>query len=103
MTTKRDTILQNKQLHALLSLRQSTSPGPVLLKSAEYIAIGCDLRDLAVLDSTVRAIIGVQDCIVLCIAEVSIAYMTDVDADALIKWTTSLSGGTPLQKLDSLT
>ena len=103
MMSKRDRILQNKQLHALISLSQSASSGPVLLKSAEYIAIGCDLRDLAVLDSAVRPIIGEQDCIVLCVAEVSIAYMMDVDADALIKWTTSLSEGTPLQKLDTPT
>ena len=57
----------------------------VHLRSANYHAVGCDLSDATRLDSFVSARIDISQCVLLCIAEVSMTYMKVEAADALIE------------------
>ncbi len=81
---KREVVVKTPQLIGPLSnvdiLPESS---PVLLRSDQYVLVGCDLRDLSLL---LEALLGsVQPSPdILFIAEVSITYMDTADADALI-------------------
>lgn len=80
----------------MLSPKQNSNPNfekSILIDSAEYAAIGCDLRNLTRLDRLVKSVIDIDQCLVLCVAEVSIAYMQTDDADAVISWAATLSSG----------
>ncbi|EHY52861.1 tRNA methyltransferase ppm2 [Exophiala dermatitidis] len=92
MLTKREIILNTPKMKELLTLStESPSEKGVILDSEEYTALGCDLRNLRRLKRLVNAVVDIEDCLVLCIAEVSITYMAPEDSDALIAWTTTLS------------
>lgn len=71
------------------------SHGSIVLATNEYAGIGCDLRDINTLDAALKSctkLLG-EDCLVLCVAEVSITYMNLAAADALIKWALTISPG----------
>jgi tRNA wybutosine-synthesizing protein 4 len=94
MITKREIIQYTPQMKDMLSM--PTDPGlekGVVFDSVEYSGIGCDLRNLTRLKRLISSVVDVDQCLVLCIAEVSITYMSTQDADALIRWTTTLSPG----------
>lgn len=91
MVSKCDVVLRTPKMKDLLTLRSPRLAKGLLIDSDEYVAIGCDLRNVKRLDRLVRSILPVDDCTVLCIAEVSIAYMHPDDADAVISWSSSLS------------
>ncbi|KAL2438331.1 tRNA wybutosine-synthesizing protein 4 [Exophiala dermatitidis] len=92
MLTKREIILNTPKMKELLTLsKESPLEKGVILDSEEYTALGCDLRNLRRLKRLVNAVVDIEDCLVLCIAEVSITYMAPEDSDALIAWTTTLS------------
>lgn len=94
MTTKREIILNTPKMRELLSLTtDQPSEKGVILDSDEYTALGCDLRNLRRLERLVSSVVDIDQCLVLCIAEVSITYMAPEDSDALIAWTTTLSPG----------
>lgn len=63
----------------------------ILLNSKEYAAIGCDLRNIPRLERLLRNVVDIENCLVLCVAEVSITYMQTEAADALISWSSGLS------------
>ncbi|KAL8778910.1 MAG: hypothetical protein Q9213_007183 [Squamulea squamosa] len=66
--------------------KDAGSSSPIMMRSDQYVAVGCDLRDIARLSKVFDGELQIGSCLVLCTAEVSITYM-DVDAaDALIKW-----------------
>ena len=66
----------------------------VPLESDEYLALGCDLRDIKKLEATLIEKLDIEHCLILFTAEVSIVY-TDVDtADALIAWAARFENGT---------
>ena len=69
------------------------SSGPVVLRSENYLAIGCDLRDIKLLNETLQKELDVPQCTFLLIAEVSITYMNIKDADAVIQWAAKLGDG----------
>jgi hypothetical protein len=76
---------------------EATNPDrSILLESTQYVAIGCDLRNLPRLKRLLRSVIDHEKCLILCVAEVSVAYMHTEAADALISWTSTLSTGMPL-------
>ena len=77
--------------------------GDFLLRSDEYLQIGCDLRDLKRLDSTLKNAIDVEDCLVLLVAEVSITYMDFKYADEVIKWAETLPSGKGFSVFEVLT
>ncbi|EXJ84388.1 hypothetical protein A1O3_05055 [Capronia epimyces CBS 606.96] len=92
MITKREVILNTPKMRELLSLPADLpAENGVVLDSDEYTALGCDLRNLRRLERLVKSVVDIDRCLVLCIAEVSITYMSPEDSDALIAWTTTLS------------
>ncbi|CAO2654888.1 Nn.00g116210.m01.CDS01 [Neocucurbitaria sp. VM-36] len=88
---KRDRMLSNGLLRdALLQTKLRTSMPPVYLRSDRYMAIGCDLKELNILESILRAEFDVSATSFLFVAEVSVTYMPTKDADALIHWSSTL-------------
>jgi tRNA wybutosine-synthesizing protein 4 len=79
---------------ALLKTKLRSSQPPVYLRSEQYIAIGCDLRDLTGLERTLRTELDIASSSVLFVAEVSATYMPVADSDALIRWASTLEDGT---------
>ncbi|ODA82023.1 hypothetical protein RJ55_00528 [Drechmeria coniospora] len=96
MLRKRAIVLETPQLVELLGADFSVSESDddlVLLKSPQYCQIGCDLRQLDKLRTTLETVLRLSDCEVLFVAEVSVTYMDTHSADALIHWASSI--GTP--------
>jgi hypothetical protein len=85
MIKKRDTVSSIMELNSLLS-NVEVLDGDVLFRSDQYLQLGCDLRDLGLLNQTLTSVVDVENCIILFIAEVSITYMNVEAADALIEW-----------------
>ena len=94
MKKKVEIILDIPELHDLLrNATAATSSETVLLRSDSYLALGCDLRDLAKLESTLSQELVSSECVFLVTAEVSVTYM-DVDAaNALIAWVARFDNG----------
>jgi len=91
---KRDRMLTNKLLRdALLNTTLRSSEPPVYLRSGKYIAVGCDLKDLKSLESVLRTEFNACNTCFLFVAEVSVTYMPVNDADALIRWASTLEHG----------
>lgn len=94
MTKKREIIEQTDSLCQLLTnLRVSTTGETITIRSDEYVAVGCDLRDAEKLQRALAEEFDLENCLVLCIAEVSITYMDVQAADALIRWAATLRNG----------
>ena len=86
---KVDTISQTPELADLLALWDRDThqdADPVLLRSEQYIAIGCDLADVHKLNTIVTNEVDLETCSTLFLAEVSLTYMDLAAADALLKW-----------------
>ena len=87
---KRDVVFTKGLLRdALLKTRLRSAEAPVRIRSDRYMAIGCDLRDLQLLESTLRNELDVTNSSVLFVAEVSVTYMPLIDANKLIQWANS--------------
>lgn len=96
---KRDRMLSNGMLRdALLKTKLRSSEPPVQLRSDQYMAIGCDLRDLGTLESILRAEFDVPATSIMFVAEVSVTYMPVKDADTLIQWASTLEDGMSIKK-----
>jgi len=94
MISKREIVLNTPKMRGLIRLKEDATPGDgIQLQSEEYVALGCDLRNIKKLDRLVKSVIDVEQCLVLCIAEVSITYMATEAADAVIAWSATLSPG----------
>ncbi|KAF1919699.1 leucine carboxyl methyltransferase 2 [Ampelomyces quisqualis] len=88
---KRDCMLSNALLRdALLKTRLRSADPPVFVRSEQYMALGCDLRHLDLLEKTLRAELDIVSSSVLFVAEVSATYMPVADSDALIRWASTL-------------
>ena len=92
MVKKRDTVCSTKELNAFLT-NMEILEGDVLLRSDQYLQIGCDLRDLKSLNQVLASAVDIENCLVLLTAEVSITYMNVEAADALIHWAGKLPDG----------
>ncbi|KAI4193289.1 MAG: hypothetical protein LQ348_002910 [Seirophora lacunosa] len=87
MARKKEVIMQNQELERLVGPLHTDTPHPgLLLCSDSYMAVGCDLRDTTTLSSILDHKLELSNCLVLCVAEVSLTYMDVRAADALIKW-----------------
>lgn len=86
----RDTPKINNLLHAFNTDATGADPS-ILYDSEEYAAVGCDLRNLRRLGRLLHKVVDIENCLVLCVAEVSITYMQTEAADALIAWSSNLS------------
>ena len=99
MQRKRDTMLSNGLLRdALLSTKLRQSEQPVYLRSDSYMALGCDLKDLATLERLLRAEFDVPSSSILFVAEVSVTYMPLKDSDALIQWASTIEDGMQIRQ-----
>ncbi|KAJ9204275.1 hypothetical protein DTO164E3_2037 [Paecilomyces variotii] len=92
MINKRNAIEKTTEISSLLKdVEFLSDENAVLIRSKHYVGVGCDLKNLKKLGETLNTIIGEDQCSILCTAEVSLTYMDVESADAVIKWTSSLS------------
>ena len=92
MLTKKEIIEAAPQMRDLLTPQALPDDGYTVLSAEEYIAVGCDLRDINGLNVSMKSSRPDQ-CLVLCVAEVSLIYMNPDTSDALIGWAAHLSSG----------
>lgn len=93
MLKKREIVQRTDELYATLSGVVVPEEGNVLLRSDQYLQLGCDLRDVSCLQQSLAAVLDILTCDVLFAAEVSITYMNVDAADALIGWASTLPSG----------
>ncbi|KAL2682236.1 hypothetical protein IWX47DRAFT_909264 [Phyllosticta citricarpa] len=70
-------------------LRDWTSKETAVWQAGQYIAVGCDLRQLAELERILKSVANADDKVILFVAEVSVAYMDVKSADAVVSWASS--------------
>ncbi|SZF05396.1 unnamed protein product [Blumeria hordei] len=85
---KRTIVQQCPELHSALT-NTASSENNILLRSDQYFQVGCDLRELTLLEEVLATIFERNNCSVLFVAEVSLTYMDVSAANALIKWASS--------------
>ncbi|KAI4108776.1 MAG: hypothetical protein L6R37_000774 [Teloschistes peruensis] len=87
MSKKKDIIQKTAELRNLV---WPVEDADGMDRNDRYVGVGCDLYDIADLSRILEREVGTRcdSCLVLCVAEVSVTYMTVHAADALIKWTT---------------
>lgn len=78
---------------ALLKTGLRSAKAPVRVRSDQYMAIGCDLRDLKLLEQTLRSELDMASSSILFVAEVSVTYMPLLDANKLIQWANTFDSG----------
>ncbi|KAF3003637.1 tRNA methyltransferase ppm2 [Curvularia kusanoi] len=84
---KRDVVFAKSLLRdALLKTGLRPAEAPVRVRSGQYMAIGCDLRHLQLLEKTLRNELDIVNSSILFVAEVSVTYMPLLDANKLIQW-----------------
>ncbi|KAL4887496.1 hypothetical protein BJY04DRAFT_225478 [Aspergillus karnatakaensis] len=92
MVNKKAAVQKSKVVTQLLhNVDFKTDESAVQIRSDQYIAIGCDLKNLDKLDHVLKTEVLPADCTVLFLAEVSIAYMDVGSANAVVKWASNLS------------
>ncbi|KAK2858444.1 hypothetical protein FQN49_004725 [Arthroderma sp. PD_2] len=100
MVEKWDAIQNNTELKELIPDAVSSSNGGPLIRSKQYIGIGCDLGNLVELENSLKSELDPSDFSILCTAEVSLTYMEVGAADALIEWAGKLSDDTQFGLLE---
>jgi tRNA wybutosine-synthesizing protein 4 len=93
MEKKRDVVRSTAELNEMLANITFPEIGNVLLRSDQYLQVGCDLRELSELSAVLASAVDIEKCLILCTAEVSITYMTVEAADHLINWASKLPDG----------
>lgn len=86
-------IIENySELSSLIGERYQTDPSKeeVLLHSTNYIALSCDLRKLDRFSEVLKSLFPFESSTFLFTAEVSLTYMVQKSADALISWAGTL-------------
>jgi tRNA wybutosine-synthesizing protein 4 len=92
MITKKNIISETPVLKELVNPKiDSTSD--FVIESEHYYGVGCDLRDLQILNLAVRSLRDLDEALILCVAEVSVTYMEPDAANSLIAWARTLSKG----------
>lgn len=90
MHKKRQMVLESNVLRAFLPQGDLVAlEGDVLLRHPRYLAVGCDLNQLAKLERILEEELSFSEQAILFVAEVSIAYMSVEGADAVIRWASS--------------
>ncbi|KAF1955701.1 Clavaminate synthase-like protein [Byssothecium circinans] len=88
---KRDRIFTNDKLRdPLLKTNLRPAHSHVYLRSDQYMALGCDLRDLSTLEKLLKTELDLTSSSLLFVAEVSLTYMPVPDSDSLIRWASTL-------------
>ncbi|KAK3678012.1 tRNA methyltransferase ppm2 [Recurvomyces mirabilis] len=94
MHNKLGIISKTEQLKMLLPKMTRTNNESGLLASSDpYVAIGCDLYNTSTMDQILHDHLRIKDSsvAVLCVAEVSIAYMEREAAQHVLEWGATLS------------
>ncbi|OJJ50914.1 hypothetical protein ASPZODRAFT_148300 [Penicilliopsis zonata CBS 506.65] len=92
MVTKKNAIQRTEEITGLLEgVEFLPDDSAVQIRSAPYIAVGCDLKNLTKLDATLQTEISPSQCSILCLAEVSLTYMDVKSANAVLSWAAKLS------------
>lgn len=100
MINKKRTIQRTKEITELLENAEFLPDDQaVQVRSARYVAIGCDLKDLDKLDAALRDEIRPAQSAILCVAEVSLTYMDVMAANAVIRWASTLSHGASISHI----
>jgi tRNA wybutosine-synthesizing protein 4 len=81
---KCDVVKSRPELTEVLTGLEQTEDAHLLLRSDQYCLVGCDLRDVAVLDAVLAKCVPKPSGGILFIAEASITYMEVDAADALL-------------------
>lgn len=90
---KRQIVLETPELQGLLETWEVSHDSPIVLKSQKYCQVGCDLRQLATLQTCLDTLFDVPNTEFLFVAEVSITYMDTKGADGVIGWASTLRHG----------
>ncbi|KAL6238634.1 tRNA wybutosine-synthesizing protein 4 [Aspergillus navahoensis] len=84
-----------REAGALTQILENVEFGPddsaLQIRSAQYVALGCDLKNLGKLDRVLRTQVLPAECAVLFLAEVSLTYMDVKSANAVVNWASKLS------------
>ncbi|KAG8627900.1 hypothetical protein KVT40_003773 [Elsinoe batatas] len=87
-------VIRNNQpiLDVLPGITYGNQIDPLLASAAKYKAVGCDLKNVANLDSSLRQLFDIESCSIafLFVAEVSVAYMEKPAANAVLSWAAKL-------------
>ena len=92
MAEKRRIVSETLALSAPLTNLELCETSPVLLRSREYCQIGCDLRQLHVLELALSEVVPLGDAELFFLGEVSLAYLDASSADAIIRKSTLVIG-----------
>lgn len=108
-TRKREMVKGTTELNSMLENLSYPTDEDVMLRSDQYLQIGCDLRDLTKLQKVLSAEFDLENTIIFCTAgefvpiltlcsanrksEVSTAYMSVASSDALYKFIGTLPEG----------
>ena len=93
MEKKRDVVRVTAELNKMLTNVTFPVSGKLLLRSDQYLQVGCDLREQSELSNVLASAVDIEKCLILCTAEVSITYMNVEAADDLVKWASKLPAG----------
>ena len=94
MRTKCEVIQQTQTLKNLLEdLQIDENENGIFLRSKSYVAIGCDLCQLRLLEELLKEVVDLERSPVLFVAEVSLTYMSYQDANAMINWASRIKNG----------
>ncbi|KAL4784936.1 hypothetical protein BJX76DRAFT_356542 [Aspergillus varians] len=77
--------------NVLENVEFNSDESAVQIRSREYIAVGCDLKNLDKLDHVLKTEVLPADCAVMFLAEVSLTYMDVKSANAVVNWASKLS------------
>lgn len=92
--TKKTAIQKTNEITDLLEdIEFLPDENAVQVRSKQYIALGCDLKNLKKLGDALKSDILPSECSILCTAEVSLTYMDVKFADAVIGFASKLSNG----------
>lgn len=93
MINKKLVVKNTKEITDLLdNVEVLPDEDAIQLRSDQYLAIGCDLKDLKKLGATLKEVLP-PECSILCLAEVSLTYIDVKSADAVVSWASKLSSG----------
>ena len=91
---KREIILNTDPLcEALDGLDTHNPQDDILIRANHYLALGCDLKQIADLTKILESQLNIRDCTVLFLAEVALTYMQPEDADSVIQWASQFNDG----------
>ena len=94
MINKKTALRQTGEITELLEgVEFLPDDSDVQIRSKDYIAVGCDLKNLTKLDRVLKTQILSSECSVLFLAEVSLTYMDVKSANAVVNWASKLSDG----------